>query len=66
MFSVFYCFVYLFNMKTKTRGITIRRTIEVETPQKDGKTKIEKVKKYFPCRVNASVPFDHRMCENNG
>lgn len=53
-------------MNTKTRGITIRRTIEVETPQKDGKTKIEKVKKFFPCKINASVPFDHRMCENNG
>lgn len=48
----------------KTRGITIVRTIEVEVPQKDGKTKLEKRRKTFPCKVNAAVPFNHRMCEN--
>ena len=53
-----------FNMKT--RYITIRRTVEVEVPDKDGKVKIEKRVKPFPCKVNSAVPFDHRMCENNG
>ena len=48
----------------KTRGITIRRTVTVEIPQKDGKVKQEKVQKNFPCKINAAVPFEHRMCEN--
>lgn len=47
-----------------TRLITILRTIEVEVPAKDGKMEIKKVVKPFPCRVNAAVPFNHRMCEN--
>ena len=53
-----------FNMKTGY--ITIRRTVEVEVPDKDGKVTIEKRVKPFPCKVNSAVPFDHRMCENNG
>lgn len=48
----------------KTRLITIQRTIEVQVSAKDGKIEIKKVVKPFPCRVNASVPFNHRMCEN--
>lgn len=48
----------------KTRLITIQRTIEVQVPAKDGKIEIKKVVKSFPCRVNAGVPFNHRMCEN--
>ena len=47
-----------------TRLITILRTIEVEVPAKDGKVEIKKVVKPFPCRVNAGVPFNHKMCEN--
>ena len=48
----------------KTKLITIERTIEIEVPVKDGKTEKKKVVKTFPCRINAGVPFDHRMCEN--
>lgn len=48
----------------KTRLITIQRTVEVEIPGKDGKVEIVKVKKFFPCKVNAGVPFNHKMCEN--
>lgn len=48
----------------KTRLITIKRLVEVDVVQKDGKVEKEKVRKRFPCRVNAAVPFDHRMCEN--
>lgn len=47
----------------KTRLITILRTIEVEVPAKDGKVEKKKVVKPFPCRINAGVPYDHRMCE---
>ena len=46
----------------KTRTITIYRTILVEQQKKDGKTEMVKVTKAFPCRVNAGVPFDHKMC----
>lgn len=48
----------------KTRLISIRRTIEVEMPAKDGKVEKVKVQKWFPCKINAGVPFDHKMCEN--
>lgn len=48
----------------KTRLITILRTIEVETAGKDGKVEKKKVIKPFPCRINAGVPFEHRLCEN--
>ena len=48
----------------KTRLITIRRTVEMEVPDKDGKVKVQKVQKNFPCRINSAVPFDHRMCEH--
>lgn len=47
----------------KTRLITILRTIEIEVQGKDGKVEKKKVKKSFPCRINAGVPYDHRMCE---
>jgi hypothetical protein len=45
----------------KTRIITIERLVRIEVPAKDGKTEEKLVKKSFPCRVNAGVPFDHRM-----
>lgn len=51
-------------MKANTRLISIRRTVEVEVPAKDGKMEKIKVVKTFPCRVNAGVPFEHRLCEN--
>lgn len=50
--------------KTQMRGIFIKR--KVKTSIEDVKTgKVtEKVEiKVFPCQVNASVPFNHRMCE---
>ena len=47
----------------KTRLITILRTIEIEVPAKDGKIEKKKVVKPFPCRINAGVPYDHKMCE---
>ena len=47
----------------KTRLITIYRSIWVEQPKKDGKVEKVKVTKAFPCRINAGVPFDHKMCE---
>lgn len=47
----------------KTRLITIKRTVITEVPQKDGKTKLEKSIKVFPCKINAGVPFSHKMCE---
>lgn len=47
----------------KTRLITIVRTIEIEVQGKDGKVEKKKVKKAFPCQINAGVPYDHRMCE---
>lgn len=46
----------------KTRLITIKRTITVV--DKDGKE--QKVQKIFPVKINAGVPYDHRMCENYG
>ena len=50
--------------KTKMRGIFIKRKIKTITEDsKTGKT-TEKVEvKMFPCKINASVPFDHKMCE---
>ena len=49
-------------MQTKTRLITIRRTV-TQVVEEKGKQVEQKAKKYFPCKVNASVPYDHRMCE---
>lgn len=48
---------------SKTRMITIQRTIEEIVTDKKGNSKAQKVKHWFPCRVNAAVPFDHRMCK---
>lgn len=48
---------------SKTRLITIRRTIEVEREVKGGKIEKVKLEQVFPCRINAGVPFSHRMCE---
>ena len=49
----------------KTRGINIRRTVKVLSEDKKGNVTETKVQKNFPCKVNASVPFTHWMCENN-
>lgn len=49
--------------QAKTRLISIRRTVEIEVPTKDGKTEKQKIQRWFPCRVNAGVPFSHKMCE---
>ena len=48
----------------KTRLITIKRTVEIEVQNKEGKMEKNKVVCSFPCQVNAGVPFDHKMCEN--
>lgn len=47
----------------KIRMITIQRTVEETVTDKKGATKTQKVKHWFPCKVNASVPFDHKMCQ---
>lgn len=47
----------------KTRMITIKRTITVITTDKNGNPKEQKQQQWFPCKVNASVPFDHYMCK---
>ena len=46
----------------KTRGINIRRTVEEEVIE-NGKPQIKKVKKWFRCKINASIPKDHKLCE---
>lgn len=48
---------------TKIRMITIQRTVEETVTDKKGNSKTMKVKHWYPCKVNASVPFDHRMCQ---
>lgn len=45
----------------KTRMITIQRTVEETVTDKKGTTKTQKVKHWFPCKVNAAVPHDHWM-----
>ena len=43
----------------KTRMITIYRTVKETNEDKKVVVKIQK----FPCKINAGVPFSHRMCE---
>lgn len=43
--------------------ITIQRTVEETVTDKKGNSKTMKVKHWYPCKVNASVPFDHHMCQ---
>ena len=43
--------------------MTIRRTIEVEREVKGGKIEKVKEKHTYPCKINAGVPFNHKMCE---
>lgn len=47
----------------KIRMITIQRTVEEVVTDKKGASKIQKVKHWFPCKVNAAVPYNHRMCQ---
>lgn len=47
----------------KVRMITIQRTVEETITDKKGVSKVQKVKHWFPCKINASVPYDHRMCQ---
>lgn len=47
----------------KTRMITIQRTVEETVVDKKGNAKVMKVKHHYPCKINASVPFNHRMCQ---
>lgn len=47
----------------KTRTISIKRTVEVEIVEKSGATKRQKQVQWFPCKINAAVPFNHRMCK---
>lgn len=46
----------------KTRMITIQRTVEETVVDKKGVAKTQKVKHWFPCKINASVPYNHEMC----
>ncbi len=46
------------------RGIFIKRKIKSVTEDaKTGKTTEKVETKEFPCKINASVPPEHRMCE---
>ena len=45
----------------KTRNISILRTEEIETIDKNGQAKKVKRVRLFPCKVNAGVASDHRM-----
>lgn len=47
----------------KTRNIMIVRIDHYEEVEnkKTGKKEIKPVRKRFPCKVNAGVPFNHRM-----
>lgn len=46
----------------KTRLITIKRTYIKSVPDGKGNVKQERVSDYFPCKVNAGIPLDHKMC----
>jgi hypothetical protein len=48
---------------TKTRMILITRIDHYEEVEnkKTGKKELKPVHKKFPCKVNAGVPFNHRM-----
>ena len=48
---------------TKTRMITIRRSTMDDVVGKKGEVTKQKVVHSFPCKINASVPFNHRMCQ---
>lgn len=47
----------------KIRMITIQRTVIETVTDKKGNVITNKVKHWFPCKVNVAVPFDHRMCQ---
>jgi len=47
----------------KIRMITIRRSTWDDVVDKKGKVTQQKVVHSFPCKINASVPFDHKMCQ---
>lgn len=42
--------------------ITIQRTVEETVVDKKGNAKTMKVKHLYPCKINAAVPYNHRMC----
>lgn len=48
---------------TKTRMITIQRTVKEIVEDKKGNVKEQFVKHWFPVRINAAVPYDHHMCQ---
>lgn len=48
-------------MMSKTRGISIKRTETIIESDKNGNPVEKKQVRWFPCKVNAAVPFDHRM-----
>ena len=50
-------------MHPRTRLITIKRVI-TQLVEEKGKQVEKKIQKNFPYRVNASVPYSHRMCEH--
>lgn len=50
-------------MQTKTRLITIKRTV-VQVVEEKGKQVEQRVTRHFPCKINAGIPYDHLMCEH--
>jgi hypothetical protein len=47
----------------KVRLITIQRTVEETVTDKNGSSKVMKVKHWFPVKINAAIPLNHRMCK---
>lgn len=47
--------------KVKTRGFFITRRVKEIVEDAKGNTKEVFSSRSFPCRVNAAVPFDHKM-----
>ncbi len=49
-------------MNVKTRGIFIKRIVKsVITDDVTGKETVQYIKETLPCRVNAAIPFNHKM-----
>lgn len=47
---------------SKMRGFFIKRNVRIVTvDEKTGKTTETLKSQWFPCRVNSSVPFEHKM-----
>ena len=48
-------------MKSKTRGLLIKRKHLIVKTDKKGNPVEEKANGYFVARINAAIPFDHKL-----